>query len=363
MNQIEDFVKIEPEYFLKGMYVDTDVFYIQENRPVLFCKQTVITDDKIARLQKIADNNAPIFLSKQGYERLMEQYRRFHNHSLEHAKTYNKVKAEFAKLYEAGRGRGQIEMNDAERLADLVNGSMDSVEFSFILQWISYMRGADEYLYTHSVNVAILNGLMGKWLGMPVEESKNLVMTGLLHDIGKIRIDEEVLNKPGRLTEDEFESIKQHPLHSYRILKESGVTDENILRGVRGHHEKGNGGGYPDGLILEDISYYAKITAISDIYDAMVAKRIYKEAKTPFEVLDEFYRDKFSNLDIRLVDIFLDKMATEMTGRDVVISDGRIAHIVFVEKSNFAYPIVQYRDEVIHTSRELRCVSLCSQIC
>lgn len=113
MNSIEDFVKIEPEYFLKGMYVDTDVFYIKENRPVLFCKQTVITDDKIARLQQIADNDVPIFLSKQGYERLMEQYRRFHNHSTAYAETYNRVKTEFAKFYETGRETGRVEMSEA----------------------------------------------------------------------------------------------------------------------------------------------------------------------------------------------------------------------------------------------------------
>lgn len=362
MEKKEEFCRIEPEYFLKGMYVDTDVFYIQDNKPVLFCKQAIITDHKIIKLQKIAEQGAPIFLSRQGYNRLMEEYSHFKNNNQMHAEKYEEVKKKFSGLYEAGKETGKIELGDAGKLVEMVSGSLENVEFSFILQWISYMRGVDEYLYTHSVNVAILNGLMSKWIGLSEEEEKNLVLTGLLHDIGKTKIDEGVLNKPGGLTPEEFEAVKQHPVHSYRILKDSGITNENILRGARGHHEKGNGSGYPDKLLLEDIPFYARITAISDIYDAMVAKRVYKEAKTPFEVLDEFYRNKFSDLDIRLVDIFLNKMANEMIGRNVIISDGRTAKIVFMEKSNFAYPVVQCGEEVIYTSKSLKCESLCMNI-
>lgn len=359
MEKREEFKKIAPEYFLQGMYVDTDVFYIQENRPVLFCKQEIITEDKINRLRRVVEQGASVYISAQGYERMMDQYQWFCDRNHANAELYQKARKELVKLYEAGKLTGKVEMEAAGKLADMIHESIDSKDFAFILQWISYMRGEDEYLYTHSVNVALLNGLMGKWLGMSHSEEKNIVLTGLLHDIGKTLIEEEVINKPGGLTQEEFEVVKQHPLFSWSMVKESGVSDENILRGVRGHHEKGNGNGYPDGLHLEEIPFFARITAISDIYDAMVAKRIYKDAKTPFEVLDEFYRNKFSDLDIRLVDVFLDKMVNEMTGRKVVLSDGRVAKIVFMEKNNFAYPVVQCEEGIIYTSEKLCCKSLC----
>lgn len=362
MDTKEDFVQIKSEYFLKGMYVDSDVFYIQDNRPVLFCKQTVITEDKIGKLRAIAEVGAPIFVSKESYERLIRQYRHLKWVGEEQAKKYREAKDKLDGILEATRQNGKIDVDDTVKLADAVNTSVNDVELSFIIRWISYMREADEYLCTHSVNVGILNGLMGKWMGLSGEEEKKLVLTGLLHDIGKTKISEEILNKPGSLSDREFEEIKKHPVYSWEILKASGITDENILNGARGHHEKSNGSGYPDGLGLERTGLYARITAISDIYDAMVAKRVYKEASTPFEVLDEFYRDKFSNLDIRLVDIFLNRMAGELSGREVILSDGRIGKIVYIEKTDFAHPVVQCQEEIINTNQELRCVSLCTDI-
>lgn len=362
MDTKDEFVQMKPEYFLKGMYVDSDVFYILENRPVLFCRQEVITDEKLTKLRTITEDNAPVFVARESYERLIRQYHHLKWVNEEQAKKYRETKEKFAGIIQESRKSGVTKVDEAAKLANIMDASINNVELSFIIQWLSYMRESDEYLCTHSVNVGILNGLMGKWLGVDKERERKLVLTGLLHDIGKTRIDEAVLNKPGRLTGEEFEEIKKHPVYSYEILKKSGVTDADILDGARGHHEKGNGSGYPDGLGLEQIGLFARITAISDIYDAMVAKRVYKEASTPFEVLDEFYRNKFSDLDIRLVDVFLERMAGELSGREVILSDGRLGKIVFIEKTGFAYPVVQCQDEIINTNKRLRCVSLCADI-
>lgn len=257
------------------------------------------------------------------------------------------------------KSSGRIDSEDAKALAEQVNKSLEEADLAFILQWISYMRDQGEYLNTHSLNVGLLNGLLGRWLKLPAEDIEKLVFTGLFHDVGKARIADKILDKPDKLTKEEFDEMKKHPLYSYEILKASGITDDNILKGVKGHHEKVNGNGYPEGLTLEDITLFGRITSISDIYDAMAASKSYKAASTPFEVLHEFSRNKFSELDIRLVDIFLNRMASEMAGREVVLSDGRKCSIVFADVSKFAYPVVKCGEEIINTSKELRCETLC----
>lgn len=356
------FIQIKPEFFLKGMYIDSDVFYIQNNKPVLFCKQSVITDERLFKLKAIAETEAPIFVSKISYGKLMEQYERIIKSSERQEESFRNAKKEFSKMFDSLKQNGEIEMEEAVKLVQTVNETVEQAEVSFVIHWISYMRDADEYLYTHGVNVGILNGMMAKWLELSKEDEQRLILIGLLHDVGKTLIEDEIINKPARLTDEEFAEIKKHSMHSYELLKNSGITDELVLNAVRGHHEKGNGTGYPDGLSLDEIPLFARITSISDIYDAMVAKRVYKEANSPFQVLDEFYRNKFSDLDIRLVDLFLDKMENELVGKDVILSNGKIARIVYLEKTNFAYPIVQCDNNVIVTSEELKCVTLSSNL-
>lgn len=107
---------------------------------------------------------------------------------------------------------------------------------------------------------------LGKWLGYSEESILELSIVGLLHDIGKLKIPEEIVNKPGKLTSDEFGLMKSHSFYSYEILLETGDFNEDILLGVLQHHEKVNGTGYPNGLKGEDIHKYAKIIAVCDIY-------------------------------------------------------------------------------------------------
>lgn len=272
---------------------------------------------------------------------------------------FREFRLDFSLVCDEVKSSGKIDIKDAKTLAGEVNKALEEADLAFILQWISYMRDKEEYLNTHSLNVGILNGLLGRWLKLSEEDVEKLVFTGLFHDVGKAKIADAILDKPDKLTREEFEEMKKHPLYSYEILKNSGITDDNILGGVKGHHEKVNGNGYPEGLTLEEITLFGRISSISDIYDAMAASKSYKAASTPFEVLEEFSRNKFSELDIRLVDVFLHRMASEMAGREVVLSDGRTGRIVFADVSKFAYPVVKCGEDIINTSRELRCETLC----
>ena len=163
----------------------------------------------------------------------------------------------------------------------------------------------DLYTYTHSVNVGLLSLLLAKKVfnGTDGHNMRELGAGFFLHDLGKVRIDSAILNKPGRLTEEEMRSVRRHPVEGARILAESKQLNEEINVIVMQHHEREDGGGYPRGLKGRDIHLYARICSIADVYDALHSERSYKERLNPFdslklmreEMMNHFQKDLFSS--------------------------------------------------------------------
>ena len=253
---------------------------------------------------------------------------------------------------------GQIDKEQSGEISDGVLEQVKTTDASLIIRSINRIRTVDEYLHTHSLNVAYLNGLMGKWMEFDSVRQSELVEVGLLHDMGKLKVDQNILNKPAKLTPEEFEEIKRHPTLSFETLVKSGVTNQNILDGVLQHHEKVNGRGYPKGIDTKEICEYARITAISDIYDAMVTKRVYKDPHSPFVILNEFATEGYSELDIKYVNIFIECMIDELRGKKIIMNDGREGTILLVRPRSLLYPIVDVDGETIVTNGNLYCVSL-----
>jgi HD-GYP domain-containing protein (c-di-GMP phosphodiesterase class II) len=274
------------------------------------------------------------------------------------AAAYKAVKEETESLFDDVAKTERVSREAASSLANAVREQIKTFDASILIQQINGIRKTDEYLHTHSVNVSMLNGLIGKWMRLDDSSQKVLVEIGLLHDVGKLKVPPEILNKPAKLTPEEFKIVQTHPVFAREILERSGVKDERLLRGVLQHHEKGNGHGYPYGLRIRDIDEFARITAISDVYDAMVARRVYKEAHSPFEILAWFAKGCYSDLDIQFVNVFMDAMVEELKGKHVNLSDGTVAEVVYVHPSNFQYPLVRRGDEIIHTSAELSCLTM-----
>ncbi|MDR3347324.1 MAG: HD-GYP domain-containing protein [Helicobacteraceae bacterium] len=166
----------------------------------------------------------------------------------------------------------------------------------------------DYYTYTHCVNVAVYSIGLAKELGMSNKELELIGAGGILHDLGKSRVDIGIVNKPGKLTESEFTEMKNHPIYGYEILQEQHETDEVILTCVRHHHEKVNGAGYPDRIKDQDLSVYARIVAICDIFDALSTKRSYKPALSTFETLNMMNTKLKDELDSKLLKVFIRMM-------------------------------------------------------
>ena len=171
----------------------------------------------------------------------------------------------------------------------------------------SYMKiiEYDYYTHTHSLNVSIYTLCLGAWLKLDEDKLKVLGRAALLHDLGKSHIDPNIVNKPAKLTDKEFQAMKEHPVFGYESAKRIGIEDEVLLDAIRHHHEKLDGEGYPDGLQGDEISFFARIIGVCDVFDALTTKRAYKEGMTSFDALILMKQEMSTHLDMRIVDAFI----------------------------------------------------------
>ena len=221
-----------------------------------------------------------------------------------------------------------------------------------IVSCINQMRSVDEYTYTHSVNVSLLCMLIGKWMKFDYFKVKKLVHAGFLHDIGKGKIPPEILNKPEKLTRDEFEEIKKHPVYGFKLAEAIPNLDDAILKGILMHHEREDGSGYPFGVKGPQIHEFAKIVAVADIYDAMTSNRAYRGKESPFEVFELMENDSFGILDPKVTSTFLSNIATYYIGDFVKLNTGDIGEIIYINPSHISQPIVKADDVFIDLTHE-----------
>lgn len=210
----------------------------------------------------------------------------------------------------------------------------------------------EDYLFNHSVNVAIIGNLIGKWLNLGKEDIKILTLGGLVHDIGKLKIDKKILDKPEKLTEEEFEEVKKHPSYSHKILTEMGYNEEKLLRAVTLHHEREDGTGYPLGIKSKNIPIHSKIIAIADIFDAMTSNRVYDKKMNIFKVMEKFQKETFGKLDYKMVTLFIKKFLEFYIGSEVTLNTGDKAKILNFNSFEITKPILMTGEgKIIDTSR------------
>jgi len=224
---------------------------------------------------------------------------------------------------------------------------------------INLIKVSDEYTFKHSVDVATMAMIIGKNYGLEKEELRELCTAGLLHDLGKSKIPLEVLNKPGKLNDDEFALMKQHSLFGFKILKEKNEFSDAIMRGVLQHHEKINGRGYPQGLSEKQIHKYAKIIAVADVYDALVTKRPYKEG-LPKHVAVEMIMAMTGELDIKAMKSFLKSIILYPVDSIVHLSTGEACKVVENNSINALRPrlVGLKTGKVYDLANDVECASM-----
>lgn len=212
----------------------------------------------------------------------------------------------------------------------MVNDLIDSVfRNESAAAAISKLKAFDEYTYTHCINVSILAVILGKRLGYSREQLELVGMAGLFHDAGKSVVPNTILNKPGKLTDEEMNVMRTHPLRGYMVLKDQDGIPEEVLRGALEHHEKHDGSGYPRGLKGDEISEIARLLAVVDVYDALTSRRVYKDPMPPGKVLALMYKWRVTDFHPNIVEQFIKSLGVYPVGSFVRLSSGN--HGVVIE--------------------------------
>ena len=200
------------------------------------------------------------------------------------------------------------QMNEIKKINSELNETYEKLEKAYLesIETLRYtVEAKDTYTRGHSDRVAAYSVLIGNKLGLSEDEIKTLKIGGLFHDIGKIGVPDSILLKESKLTDDEYSEIKNHPAIGAHILSTATIF-KDIIPIVKHHHEKYDGNGYPGGFKGEEIPYLARITAISDTFDAMTSKRSYRDCLPLDVVISEFNRCKGTQFDPKITDVFLD---------------------------------------------------------
>ncbi len=205
----------------------------------------------------------------------------------------------------------------------------------------------DNYTYEHSISVAVYAVLVGIEAGLAHKELVNLAYSGLLHDIGKICIADNILNKPGKLTYNEYEEMKRHPEYGYNMLKDNYDISATTKVGIFEHHENEDGSGYPRQLTGKNIYKFAKIIHIVDVYDAIISKRPYKPAKSPRKAIEYLKDNRNTMFDSNYLDMFVNIVPAYPRGVMVTLSNGMIGIVVKNERGKVLRPTIQTIDGTV----------------
>lgn len=247
----------------------------------------------------------------------------------------------------------------------LEEGSIDDAEVTSMLQpllnnlqmerdvvsMLLLLNTTDDYTYQHSVQVGMLSYYLATWVGYSDEEAKQISKAGFLHDIGKCRIDEEILNKPGKLTTEEYEEVKRHTIYGHEIISRS-INDPMLACGALQHHERNDGSGYPHGLTGEDIHPVSKIIAVVDVYSAMISQRVYQQQRDLLFVLKEIYRLSFNELDAHTAHVFIKHMIPNFIGKRVELVTGEVGVIIMTHPTEFFQPLIKIDSQFIDLTIE-----------
>jgi putative nucleotidyltransferase with HDIG domain len=237
-------------------------------------------------------------------------------------KIHRKVKEAVISIFDDARMGKALEIGEATLLIDEINQSLER-NTNALLSLVR-LKIADEYTYLHSVAVCVLMIALGRQLNLTEEQLKKVGIAGLLHDIGKMAIPSEILNKPGKLTDEEFNIVSQHPQRGWEILKSCHQADEVALDVCLHHHERVDGQGYPEKLSGDTLTLFAHMGAVCDVYDAISSDRCYKKAWSPAESIRKMAAWKAGHFNEVVFQAFVKTVGIYPNGTLVKLKSGRL---------------------------------------
>lgn len=254
-------------------------------------------------------------------------------------KIQKKAKEAVASMFSEVRMGKALEIQGAESLVEEINQSMERNPNALLT--LIRLKTVNEYTYMHSVAVCMLMVALGRQLGLDEAQIKQAGTAGLLHDIGKMVIPNEVLNKPGQLTDEEFAVMKSHPERGWEILKSCYQVHETALDVCLHHHERVDGKGYPKKLSGEALTLFARMGAVCDVYDAISSDRCYKPAWSPAESIRKMASWKDGHFDETVFQAFVKTIGIYPSGTLLKLKSGRLGVVMEQSTKKLTTPIIK----------------------
>lgn len=348
-------VKILTSQAIPGMIVAEDV--LTQDHHLVIAKNTTLTDKIITRLEFYSISDVMIlsdselmdqeteYLEATFYEELQnsEAFHRFH---MAYQNTLSEFKHTLDRIVSS-----EDDVDTDGLLAEVSKILYESSTNIELFNMLHCMRQYDDTTYIHSLNVALICNIIGKWLNFSTEDLEVITLCGLLHDLGKLMIPSAIIAKPSKLTDEEFNTIKTHTLRGYHLLKNKNI-DQRIKNSALMHHERCDGSGYPYGFNSNQIDPFAKLIAIADVYDAMTCARVYRGPLCPFEVVNIFETEGFTKYDPKYIMTFLEGIVQTYINNNVRLNNKQEGEIVLINKFELSRPVVMVGDQFIDLSKQ-----------
>lgn len=333
--------KILIEEAIPGMVLTEDVF-LKDTSVLVMNKGAILDERKIERLKELEIYTIEVLSDreKESVKIIEESFK----------PTYNKMKAQLNMHFD------NLRLGKKESSREVVEISKDMLEVLSqnhnLMALLRQMEDDDDYLYRHSIAVGMMSAMLSKWMNYDLRFQIEASIGGTFHDIGKIKVPPQILNKPAKLTEYEFSIMKEHSSHGYYILKDQVWATPRIKLGVLQHHERNDGSGYPQGRKKEEISSLARIIAVCDVFDAISSQRAYQDKRSPFEAAEIIFRESANLLDTEYAYVLLKKLSTFYVGNMVSLNNGEVGEIVYLNPQETTRPLVRIEDRFVDLASE-----------
>ncbi len=351
-----------------GMTVAEDIYNFTNQ--LILGKGTVLTDDIITRLEfysvisiYVEDAQQPEEAEKQPagyieYESSYSERLQATQHFTQFKKQYEQQVNDFRNtLYNVIDRNIPLDVNDI--MSNITNLLEEGDKHVSLFDMLHNMREYNDSTYTHCMNVALICNTFAKWMHFNEEDTFTVTLCGLMHDIGKLTVPLNILNKPDKLTDEEFNIIKQHPINGYKVLLKHHV-DTTICAAALLHHEKCDGSGYPYGLLGHRLDRFTKMVTIADIYDAMTCARVYRGALCPFKVVEIIEEEGYQKYDPDYLLTFLSHIVNTYISYRVRLSNGQEGEIIYINKHKLGRPTIKCGNEFIdlsaRTDLDIQCI-------